>query len=128
MQIVNGVVIIGDNYNNTATSSTSTFMETLITAAIDETIHLDCIFFLLRKEPSVFLQTSSSMSSNEDGDKWNPVESTTTTKMAMIPNNQQQKRKREIISNNTGKEEDSSENDEHGYGVRNHKWKTPRYI
>ena len=102
------------------------FIETLITAAIDETIHLDCIFFLLRKEPSVFLQTSSSVSSNEDRDKCNPVGTSTTTKMAMITNNQQQKRKREIISNTTGKEEDSSENDEHGHGVTNHKWKTPR--
>jgi hypothetical protein len=95
MQIVDDVVTTA-----ITNSSSSTFMETLITAAIDETIHLDCIFFLLRKEPSVLLQTS--YVSNEDEDRHNPMRTRTIPKMAATTTNQQQKRKRyrEIISKN----------------------------
>jgi hypothetical protein len=35
-------------------------MEALITAAIDENIHLDCVYFLLRREPDVLMKLLSS--------------------------------------------------------------------
>merc|ERR1712238_393292 len=86
MEVVNDVVVVAwgihshsrnscsstsSSSNNTTTSGNSSsssssnynniFVESLITAAIDETIHLDCLYFLLQKQPSI-LSVSSSLS------------------------------------------------------------------
>ncbi|OEU14483.1 hypothetical protein FRACYDRAFT_241028 [Fragilariopsis cylindrus CCMP1102] len=70
MKVVEGILI---SYSDTPINIT----EALLTAAIDENIHLDCVYFLLRREPDVVMKLMSSSSiltslkseSNENNNK-----------------------------------------------------------
>jgi len=44
-------------------------METILTAAIDDNIHVDCVYFLLRRHPDILLKilSTTSSSSSEAG-------------------------------------------------------------
>ncbi|OEU23277.1 hypothetical protein FRACYDRAFT_267493 [Fragilariopsis cylindrus CCMP1102] len=46
--------------NSNSTSGPYNIADALITAAIDETIHLDCVYFLLRREPDILHKLLSS--------------------------------------------------------------------
>jgi hypothetical protein len=55
-----------DNNNNNNNNNTGPYnvVDTLITAAINENIHLDCLYFLLRREPDTLEKLLSSSSSS----------------------------------------------------------------
>jgi hypothetical protein len=60
----------GNNSNNNNNNSNNTgpynVVDALITAAINETIHLDCVYFLFRREPDILVKLLSSSSTMID--------------------------------------------------------------
>ena len=91
MKVVDDVVagnIVGPSTAHSSVNrrNTNRITESLILAAVDETVHLDGVYFLLRREPSVLLKALSG--SKDSGS---------------------QKRKRDVIRSMNGNDEKEDE-------------------
>jgi hypothetical protein len=86
LEVVEGTLIRYTSLDNTPTLNIN---ETLIMAAIDEKIHLDCVYFLMRREPDILQKLLLSSSSSSI-----TTESTETILLKVKPKKRKRKDKK----------------------------------